>query len=110
MKFQERRGPRGARRTIPDHIPDPAIAFQRALENRDAWRAEMAARHGPHAEGPPELSEPSRPRVDDKSRQRAAFAEALARSVFGRFYWRERPQGPKGRKESKAPRGPKAGQ
>jgi hypothetical protein len=106
MKFEERRGPRGARRTIPDYIPDPAIAFQRALADRDAWRAEMAARHDPH-EGPPEPFEPSRLRGDDRPRQRAAFAEALARSVFGRFYWKEPPRGPH-RKEPKAGRGPKA--
>jgi hypothetical protein len=89
MKFQERRGPRGARKT-PDHILDPSVAFERALADREAWRAEKAARDGPRPEEPPGR------RVDqegkEESRRRADFAEALARSVFGRFYWKERPQ------------------
>ena len=66
----------------------PGEALKRAYEWREAWRAEMAdCRRA--KEQPPKRHQPltrQAPTPDQKTK----FAEAIARSEFGRDYWNKR--------------------
>jgi hypothetical protein len=61
-----------------------AAAFERALEWRQEWRAEIAGHNPGNGRTAGSISKP--PTRKERSRQ-AAFAEGIARAEFGRFYW-----------------------
>jgi hypothetical protein len=61
-----------------------AAAFERAVEWRQEWRAEVAGRHSGNGHTPE--AAPARPKREPQS-ARAAFAAGIARAEFGRFYW-----------------------
>ena len=79
MNFQERRGPRGAGRATPEEMLREAIAWHRAIAERERWQAAAAAPIAPLKRAP-------RRQSDDEVKRRAQFAEAVARAAFGRFY------------------------
>jgi hypothetical protein len=85
MNVQQRRGMRGAIRATPEDILQLAIARHRALRDRERLRAGEAAPAAPSGKAAP-------PRKTDDDAQRAQFATAMARSVFGRFYQTEHPK------------------
>jgi hypothetical protein len=61
-----------------------AAAFERAVDWRQEWRAEIAGRNSGNGQQPGKT--PTRPKRPPDG-ARAAFAAGIARAEFGRFYW-----------------------
>lgn len=81
MNFQGR-GICGVGRATPEQLLQHAIDAHKALRERERWEAERTGA---------EVRE--RARWQTGKRQEAAkFAEAMARSVFGRSYPKDRPR------------------
>jgi hypothetical protein len=110
---------RRSRRGVPRHWFRPeeaAIPVALAREWRDQWRAEVAIRateadpsHGATGDSPPQIQSPQiktsaapRRQTNGGETGNAAFARAIARSEFGRFYFDSKQATGAARKRSKA--------
>lgn len=81
MNVRGRRDFRGVFRETPEEILRRAIAAHKALRDREQWEVAKAAQ--PTAE-----RKPAKRKANDAEIRQAQFAEALARSEFGRFYYK----------------------
>ena len=95
MHFNEDRGSRRRRGELQrQKLLEQAPAHSLGLEWRAMWRAEQtgkAKQARPNGSAEPKSKRAER--VRDQS-DAAAFAAAIARAEFGRFYWSEKGGGP----------------
>jgi hypothetical protein len=84
MTVRGRRWLRGAVRETPEEILECAIAKHKALRDREQLAAAKAGTEPPAS---------AKRKPDDAAIRQAQFAEAMTRSVFGRFYFKARPNG-----------------
>lgn len=82
MSVNSHRARRGAFRASPEDILQDAIARHRALRQREELRTPKVA----------EAAKVARQARPEEEARRARFAEGVARAVFGRFYYKERPR------------------
>jgi hypothetical protein len=86
MRFQQRRATRGVDRDTPEDILRRAILLHQAIKARDAQRAGgQKAAAQPNAP----MRKPAARKADGEAKRRADFAGAMARSAFGRSYWKD---------------------
>ena len=102
MNIHDRRGPRSPGRASLGL--SPAQTYALALKWRAEWRAEKTAAPVPPRARPAGGSIAG----SGEAKRRAKFAQAIARTEFGRAYWDERLQGGATKAASRPPK-PKAG-
>jgi hypothetical protein len=93
--MQDRRRPQRGR-IEPDHEPvrkptaaELANLHKLAVEWRNEWRAKTSCRDMEPARTVRVAQQPRRRKPVPPTRGDAAFATAIARAEFGRFYWNE---------------------